>query len=355
VSSTAPFSPLAAALARAVAGHRNTRVPLDVLHRAAQSADLSLRGAPDGRQRLAEAIEELAGAGIVTTPRGSAGWDQLPRPPLPRWVARLATSKPIAAAEPPVSWHATLSWVPAFLIGERPSAGEAALLRAVNAFLGRGGSALDVPVRERSLQLTGDEKALDTLSRGRLFAPRRLSLDLLAAYRTSPPLTRHRIGSGQVTLLVENWATCHSLTKTLPSDGNVGSVVYGAGNTLGTVLTALADEPPLPLVYFGDLDVRGLEIAGAGYRFAANLGLPALRPAGTLYQLLLEHGYPAVVDQAPTRERVRRGLGWLPAPLRPAAGQILDGGHRLAQEAVGLELLKATPPDILRAVGSEAT
>jgi hypothetical protein len=155
--------------------------------------------------------------------------------------------------EPAVAWHADLSWVPAFLAADRPSAAERSLLRAVNGFLGAGGSNVIVPLRERSLQLTGDEKMLDTVSRGRLFAPGRLSLELLSAARVSPRLIRQEVGLGSVLLLVENYATYHSLTATLPADSEVGAIIDSAGNTLGVVLTALADQEGRPeaLAYFG--------------------------------------------------------------------------------------------------------
>lgn len=350
MSTTAALSPLAAALAQTVAGYRQARVPIEVLRQAALDADLSLRGSPDARRRLAAALDELAAAGVVRQPTGRAGWEELPRPRLPRWVGRPSTPKPERTPEPPVAWHAALSWVPAFLTGERPTGGERALLRAVNAFLGAGGSALVVPLRERSLQLTGDEKTLDTLSRGRLFTDGRLSMGLIAARRTSPPITRSTVGSGPVTLLVENWSTYESLAANLPADGEVGAVVYSAGNTLGTVLTALADDPPAALSYFGDLDARGLEMPAAADRLAGDLGLPPLTPAAALYRLLAEHGQPAPADTRPDAVRVQRAVQWLPASLRPPVRDVLCTGHRLAQEAVGLELLSATAPAALRDV-----
>jgi hypothetical protein len=253
--------------------------------------------------------------------------------------------KPQRPAEPQVSWHAALHWVPAFLASERPTRTERALLRAVNRFLGAGNSGLVVPLRERSLQLTGDEKALDTMSRGRLFAPGRLSLDLIAARRTSPPVVRHRVGTGPVTLVVENYATYDSLTAALPADGEVGEVVYGAGNTVGVVLTALADASPVgALAYFGDLDVRGLEIAAAGTRLAVDLGLPPLVPAARLYRLLVEHGHQAPAGTKPDAAKARAAVRWLPASLRGAVLNLLAAGNRLAQEAVGLDLLHRHPP-----------
>lgn len=349
---TSELSTLAAALHAKVRASRRARVPVEDLRQAALAADLSFIGSPDARERLLAAIRELEAAGEITLPRGANGWEALPRPALPRWVARPATTKPTRAAEPTVAWHADLSWVPAFLANDRPSAAEWSLLRAVNGFLGAGRSNVVVPLRERSLQLTGDEKMLDTVSRGRLFAPGRLSLELLSAARVSPPVVRQRVGTGPVLLLVENYATYHSLAATLPVDGEVGTIAYSAGNTLGAVLTAIADEGERPeaLAYFGDLDVRGLEIAAVGARLAAELGLPPLNPAERLYQLLVDHGHPAPADNRPDPAKVRAAVTWLPAALRAPVLDTLVAGNRLAQEAVGRELL--TRVDVLSVVGS---
>ncbi len=337
----AELSRLAATLHATVRVSKRARVPLEDLRQSALAADLSFIGSPDARERLLAAIRELEAAGAITLPRSANGWEAVPRPALPRWVCRPAAARPARVPEPAVAWHADLSWVPAFLAADRPSAAEQSLLRTVNGFLGAGASNVVVPLRERSLQLTGDEKMLGTVSRGRLFAPGRLSLELLSATRVSPPLTRQEIGLGPVLLLVENYATYYSLTATLPAAGEAGTIIYSAGNTLGVVLTALADQEVRPeaLAYFGDLDVRGLEIAASGARLAAELGLPPLNPAERLYRLLLDHGRPAPAGTHPGSAKARAAVTWLPAALRTPALNVLVAGNRLAQEAVGQELL----------------
>jgi hypothetical protein len=348
------LSALAVTLQAAVRVSGRTRVPVEDLRQAALAADLSFSGSPDSRGRLLAAIRELEAVGEVTLPRGGSGWEAVPRPAVPRWVARPAKTKPGHAAEPAVAWHADLSWVPAFLAADQPTAAERLLLRAVNGFLGAGGSDMIVPLRERSLQLAGDEKMLDTVSRGRLFAPGRLSLGLLSAVRVSPPLVRQEVGEGPLLLLVENFATYHSLAATLPADGEVGTVGYSAGNTLGTVLTAIADEGQRPraLAYFGDLDTRGLEIAAAGAQLATALGLPPLTPAERLYRLLIEHGHPAATGTYTGPGRATAAAAWLPADLRAPVLDVLFAGKRLAQEAVGREVLSRA--DIRSVSGSPA-
>jgi hypothetical protein len=150
----------------------------------------------------------------------------------------------------------------------------------------------------------------------------------------------------------EAGTTYHSLAATPPADGEAGTIMYSAGNTLGTILTAIADheERPQALAYFGDLDVRGLEIAMAGARLTAELGLPPLNPAERLYRLLLDHGRPALADTYPGPAKARAAVTWLPADLRSPVLDILVAGNRLAQEAVGRELLPRV--DVPLVIGS---
>jgi hypothetical protein len=340
---TDALSPLAATLLRAITAGRRARTPIDDLRAAAQDADQSMLGDPDARERLLAAITELADAGLALLPaRGGALWQRSPRPALPRWVAVPQQERPAPAAPAPdTAWHAQLSWVPELISHDRPTPGELELLHAVQRFLAAGEPRRTVPLRERSWQLLGDEKALDRFVRGRLFGPARLSLELVGARVVLPQPTATVVGSGPVTLVVENFTTYASLAAALPAAGTVGRVVWGAGNQLSTVLAALADEagrtgaPIAELRYFGDLDTRGLEIAADGARRCADLGLPPLLSAHQLYVALVETG---PVRPPAGRVPATELLEWLPEGLRGPARAVLERG-RIAQEAVGAEVL----------------
>ncbi len=332
------YSTLGSRVAAVIERERRVQVPLDVVRRATLEADLGLRTAADQRWRLRDVIDELERAGAITTPRSQALWDNSARPPLPLWVRRRTTRHPRQAPPPPPAWHARLSWVAA----GSWSPEEIERLRQVNTFLARGGPQKIVPLQERSLQIFGDEKALDQLIHGRLFAAGRLSLELLGAARTSPPLVYRRVGHGSEALVVENFATYDSLARSVPADTSVGWIVYGAGNQVRQALVQIPDTLPAVarLRYFGDLDAGGIEIALAARTFAADLGLPLLAAVG-LYRLLVEVGIPAPAPTANPARAARLCREWLPEPPATAAARILRGGQRLAQEAVGLERLTA--------------
>jgi hypothetical protein len=99
-------------------------------------------------------------------------------------------------------------------------------------------------------------------------------------------------------------------------------------------------QAPDQLLYFGDLDVRGLEIAAAASTTAESLGLTPVRPSVDVYMLLLTHGRPSrALKRAPTADRVADAVAWLPPRVRTPVTELLVTGHRMAQEAVGMDVL----------------
>jgi len=334
----------AAALADAAPGRARIRIEAYVA--AFLVAEPALATSPDRRARLAAAIEELREAGAV---RVSRGVDHSESPPLPRFIVRLdrGADAPVGREAAVYAWRPELAW--AARLPLRRS--EFNALRAIQAFL-RDQSTEEpiVPTGERSLELFGDEKRLDVLRRNRrLFAPGRLSLEMLRTRLFSPPFAYRRVGAGVLALVLENVATYHSVLATVPADGPVGLVIFGAGvNFSASVcyLAELATEGPASLIreirYFGDLDRRGLEIPITADAAARGAGLPPVRPAVGLWARLLRAGqrgaHPPV--DAPTAERL---TAWLPLSLRASAREVLVSGARLAQEAVGTKLLASDP------------
>jgi hypothetical protein len=304
---------------------------------------MSLAGSPEARERLAEAITELEAAELVTLPRGSRSWDRAVRPPLPNYVQRTRTTDPPPEPGrqlPELAWNAHLNWVPAFLAHERATVTEQRLLRAVQEFLAQGVSPRTVPLRERSLELLQNEKTLDSLIRGRLFTQGRLTLELLAAERVVPPLVAADVGAGPDVLVVENYTTFVSLSRALVGHRSVGRMIWGAGNQVTQLLPQFPDLLGGQLLYFGDLDVRGLEIGAAATATSSELGLPPAHPSADLYALLLEHGTPAPSESGPpTEARIADAVQWLPQAIQRPAETLLGRGIRLAQEAVGADLL----------------
>ncbi len=304
------------------------------------TAEPALAHAPDRRARLAEVLDELVDAGVVELP-GERSYDRSAKPALPRFVRVERPPRPARRVSGAgVAWRPELAWGGELSVDAQTLAD----LRAINGFFRDGGSERPiVPLRERSLQLFGYEKRLETLMGSQLFAPGRLTLEQLRCEEVHPPFVYQVIGAGPDVLVVENHHTFVSLCRLLPAAGDVGVVIYGAGAHFKGSVTFLADlpTPPRRVYYFGDLDIDGLDIPVHANTVATAVNLPAVEPATWLYELLLGHGRSVPVENPPTHYRVRKLTAWLPEEVRADAAAVLERGERLAQEWVGTELLVA--------------
>lgn len=299
-----------------------TRIDRAGLWRAFGESVPSAHGSVDARRMLAETVAELASSGELVP---SAATDD-GVPPLPRSVRLVRPRSTPVAAPAAELWH------PELRAADRMRA-PSAVVRQVNRWLFDGGTrAATVPLRERALEITGDEKAFDS------GLPVPLTPEILRAVRVTLPLHREPVGGGPVLLVVENADTFRSLCGALRADpGPVGAVAWGAGNAFASSVLSLAADPPGAIRYFGDLDAAGLRIPARACDLAVSEGLPPVRPAAGLYRELLVHGRPAAATTVD-----HTGVEWLDPVLRAPVRDLFAEGHRLAQEAVGTRVLAAS-------------
>lgn len=296
---------------------------------------------PPGEQRrmLRTVLDLLVQAGAVKLPKLSSGWDRGAIPHLPLKVVR---PRPREAARE----LAQVIWAPELgFLSERKETADSPWLK-IDAWLKtmRHTPRAPVPIRERSLEIFGDEKALDSLSATRPFRCGHLSLaDLSCYYVPEPPAwERGPCGSFDLPgLCVENATTYHVLCRFNSEAGLWGFVVYGRGNALSTVvegiLPIMKEHGHAGIGYFGDIDVEGMEIAARGARQFRAAGRE-LSLEGRLYRLLLERGRPAP-------SRTGGGLSPDASALVEAAGLgglcgLFAGHQRIAQEWAGYRTLK---------------
>lgn len=329
------LSERAALVGEGLSGWPRRRVYLRDLWRLLDQADPASRTSASRRSLLSGVLAELAEAELVAFP-ASASWDRTEQPPLPRFVTLPADEPPPTAARD--VWHPTLAWAAEATL----TASQRGILATVNRWLHQHRGEVVAPVRERSLDIFGNEKALDRLQRTALFGPGRLSLEMLHARRAVPRLTTERVGPGATLLVVENSDTFDTMVRVLANQpGGVGLVGWGAGGGFeASVLSIAALTGRVRQVcYFGDLDRRGLEIPANASRLAVAEGLPAVHPAAGLYRLLIETGTPHPGQPALSAGQAEAVTQWLPPDLRTPTAGLLRSGVRLAQEAVGVEFL----------------
>jgi len=217
-------------------------------------------------------------------------------------------------------------------------------LQQMNRFLKLGGQAL-VPVKERSLQIFGDEKRLDALVSSALFREGRL--DAARDFRCEGigvPLAWKRgpsAASSRALIVIENAATWHSYCRWNFQRNLFSAVVYGDGNRFAEGTRYLADifdelGGPRRILYFGDLDPQGLVIPQEASSRALGLGLPPVEPHLWSYRHLLKLGTGQPWEGEPPSPTL---CDWL-EDCAPPARQLLSSGRRLAQEHIGWEFLQ---------------
>ncbi len=337
MSDSHPRTAETAALAAALQARASVRVPLDELWPLWAQAAPRLVGTPDQAASLAVALNDLARQGIVELP--GRAWDMSTMPPLPRSLVVPGARRSMRDRSwMRFPWRAELGWAASL-----PALSDARLhdLVAINDWLANtaGTTPEIVPVRYRSAEILGDEKALDTMAKTILFGPGRLTYDLLACQRVPAPLPAIPVGSGSDLLVVENsdtyWVAVAQLRRF--ADHPIGIVAWGSGNAfpsqVDTLTVDVAGRGPIrgKVWYWGDLDPAGLTIATDASRAAAQSGGPSIRPATQLWWAMLSRPAQDVGLIRWTGDAARE---WLGDQLWAAIAPIRETAARVAQESV---------------------
>jgi hypothetical protein len=198
--------------------------------------------------------------------------------------------------------------VPTFDFGSVEWMPELAFLRAggvnvvaddlikLNDFFRNGRGQTELNIKERSLQIFGDEKRLDSLRATTLLRDDRLTLRALGCYTVAEPLGWERGPNATEPLLViENACTWDTYCRWNRETGEFSGIVYGGGNRFMDSVSRLRDVfseigGTRRVLYFGDLDPQGLRIPRAASRLALRCDLPPIEPDLWSYSHLLSMG-----------------------------------------------------------------
>lgn len=209
----------------------------------------------------------------------------------------------------------------------------------------RAASAPCVPMKERSLELFGDEKRLDAITATALFREDRLTLEHLRCFAVPEPLGWQRgCRSDGSVIVLENLSTWHTYTEWDRARPQFSAVVYGGGNRfidgVGFLRRIFEELGGVRRVlYFGDLDAAGLRIPRRAALRATSEGLPGIEPHLESYRWLLESAGDATAVDAPEGDTgLREDCAWL-GELSTAAWNVVSAGKRLAQERIGWEFV----------------
>lgn len=251
---------------------------------------------PAGEQRilLRSMLDAIKGAEFIDFPRMTNGWDNSALPHLPKWINRPRPRVERQYADN-VIWAPELSFLSA-----RKELATSPWLKVDQWLKATRNADQDLgPIRERSLEIFGDEKVLDALVGAQAFKSSLITLEALSCYYVPEPAAWERgpLGSwDRPGVCIENSTTYDVLKRFNREAGIWGFVVYGRGNGFASVvegiLPILEEFGHARVLYFGDADHEGLEIAARGaLRFCA--AGKELELDERLYRLILECGKPA--------------------------------------------------------------
>jgi hypothetical protein len=342
MSHSSPTTPAADARSRALAAANAQfaaaaarRLALETLEAIVADATPDVPAGLERRVLLADVIARLADDRQLTLPKTPAAWDD-GRPALPRWltVTRPAARSP-AARRRRHPWHRDLVWASTMALTD---AQYDALQRIQNWIVNRPADDPRSYVRERSVDIFADDKRLESLMGAALFAPGRLTLELLDCEVVYQPLAVTRLRPDGSWLVVENATTYRRLASTPDAIPEAALLVYGAGGQAAAGLPGLLSDHPRPpsVQWFGDIDRDGLRIAISASAALAAEGLD-VAPHQALYRALMARAISAPSIVPPTTPAEATALArWLDdAYLSAFAAEILVSGRRAMQEQVG--------------------
>ena len=330
-----------AAFYKLICSTSRKRVPLEDVKRAFFEAHPELVSNPERHALLLNAVRAMEAENLVQLP-AKGRWEKIGNPPLPNWIQLVREDLPRERGD-----YASVPWVPelGFWTELKPAALDVAV--AINEFLLKRRTSLRlVPIKERSLEIFGDEKRLDAMRLGNTIFGGRLTLAAIGAFQVPLPLPyRQASAPGRPVLVVENHNSFWSFGEWNQTARMYSAVVYGSGNefrssgaALGQVLQEVSG---VGAEYLGDLDPTGVRIPLEYNRALQNDGIPVV-PATQFYRWLLANG------RRRNRTDGQECFGtianeWLGGELGEIVTAMWTAGQWIPQEALGLEALRLQP------------
>ena len=351
------------------------RIDLAGIRQAFFVASPEAQSNPNPSRTILDALNALSSAGHIELP-AQASWERVGSPPLPRFVTLVREEQSVAVN------YAKIPWVPELGFWVKLTNPQLEAAVAINAFLLRKPRNFRlVPIKERSLEIFGDEKKLDRLRTHDTLFGNRLPLATIGAFVAPLPLpyrvcsafarphleaaqstSRTAVGAvegagrieseegtllspaGLSVLVVENYNSYWSFGEWNERAKAYVAIVYGAGAQFRSSDDALAqvlkETGAASAEYLGDIDPAGIAIP---LQFNATLGsADAMRvaPAVQFYEWLLANGVRRDMDPIGSSGEAPADVDqWLPKALIAEMRFMFSRGKWIPQEGLGIEAL----------------
>lgn len=312
------------------------RVPLADLKGLFFGANPHLANATNRDALLFQELADLAAQGALSLP-AAASYERFGNPPLPLF-ATLSKPAPMPAVD-----YSREPWLPVMGFWPELKSNQLPVALRINEWLrGHPGPLMQVPLKERSLEIFGDEKRLDALRTGQALFGGRLQLKALGAFHVAPPVPYRTANSpGKPVLVVENHNTFWSFGEWNTRVKRYSAVAYGAGNGFSGaaegLAVALRETGGTSVEYLGDLDPKGMRIPLDFNKAGAEFGL-SVAPAHDFYAWLIAHGTQREKPDKPLQPD-SSAHAWLGQVMGTLLDEIWQQGLWIPQEALGFHQL----------------
>lgn len=314
------------------------RVSLEDVWKAFFAVRPDLLADPNRRALLLAELTQLVAKNSVQLPvEDGRSWELRGAPPLPNWVQIVQEAAPT-----PVN-YALVPWVPELGFWPELKANALEAAKSINEFLlKRRGPLPLVPIKERSLEIFGDEKRLDLLRTGGTLFAGRLSLKSIGAFQVPFPLPYRKADApGRPVLILENHNSFWSFGEWNNEARMYSAVVYGNGEAFRSTEAALTqvlhEVSGVGAEYLGDIDPPGIGIPVLFNKSLSTAGTQ-VAPAIEFYEWLLGNGIRRT-RASDTRSLTADAAAWLGPKLADTVTEMWTKGYWVPQEALGIEAL----------------
>lgn len=304
-------------------------------------------GTGDARELLAAILEALKLEGY-RFPAGKKLYDCSALPELPLWVKQPPKGKVQSFSPQKHLWSPEL----VFFASRSHLPNHEAWL-AIDSWLkeNRNKNLIALPLKERSYQIFGDEKALDSLKKTKPFINGLITLKTLKTFSVYEPLpTENGPPSEELrpALVVENHTTHWTLAEWNKKSGRYSHVVYGGGNRFSAgwewLVSDLRDFRFSEIKYFGDIDKAGFDIANRSKASIERASGFSMSLDVDLYSLALDASGIVFGNGVEIEREHYDLLSGLPDELAIKVEYLFAHKLRVPQEALNMDILNSRKP-----------
>lgn len=295
----------------------------------------------DKNQRIMEVLKELEKEEKLLFPKTK--WNKIVVPHIPPYIKipiKNDNKEKIIKLQQ-ISWISKLSFA-----NELKTLEQLESLSKINNFFieNQNNKLCTIPIRERSMQIFGDEKKLDRLhKKGKLFGDR-LTLVELKCEDIPPPLHYEAVlePNNKPILICENSNSFHSFRRWNKEKEIYSVVVYGSGNEFSKThywLEEIIERYNVStILYFGDIDPIGLEIPFNINKTRISNQLTPIKPAKNLYNILLELNKINILKDSANKKINEEVFNWFDSNLMiKNMKDLFEKNLRIPQEALSYE------------------